>query len=171
MQESSCLTTNNHEEIEKKNMTNKILLIDSNSLIHRAYHALPNLKSTKGVYTGAIYGYLTLLLKLIKEQNPTHIAAAFDLKAPTFRHKAYDGYKATRKPMDAELACQIEPLKNLLDLMNIKVVSLEGYEADDILGTLSKRFDDETIIVTGDKDSFQLVGDTTRIFWTRKGVT
>ncbi len=150
---------------------NKILLLDSNSLMHRAYHALPNLKSTKGLYTGAIFGFLSILLRLIKEQKPTHIAAAFDLHGPTFRHKMYEEYKATRKPMDVELRQQVEPLKQLISAMGIKIVAMQGYEGDDILGTLSKRFDDECIIVTGDRDSFQLVGPTTKVFWTKKGVS
>ncbi len=150
---------------------NKILLLDSNSLMHRAYHALPNLKSTKGLYTGAIYGFLSILLRLIKEQQPTHIAAAFDLKGPTFRHEMYKEYKATRKPMDEELRQQVEPLKELISAMGIKIVCLEGYEGDDILGTLANRFDDECIIVTGDRDSFQLVSPSTKVFWTKKGVS
>lgn len=150
---------------------NKILLLDSNSLMHRAYHALPNLKSTKGLYTGAIYGFLSILLKIIKEQNPTHIAAAFDLHGPTFRHEMFKEYKATRKPMDEELRQQVEPLKDLITAMGIKIVSMQGYEGDDILGTLSKRFDDECVIVTGDRDSFQLVSPTTKVFWTKKGVS
>lgn len=150
---------------------NKILLLDSNSLMHRAYHALPNLKSSKGLYTGAIYGFLSILLRLIKEQKPTHIAAAFDLHGPTFRHEMFKDYKATRKPMDEELRQQVEPLKQLITAMGIKIVSLQGYEGDDILGTLSKRFDDECIIVTGDRDSFQLVSHTTKVFWTKKGVS
>lgn len=150
---------------------NKILLLDSNSLMHRAYHALPNLKSSKGLYTGAIYGFLSILLRLIKEQKPTHIAAAFDLHGPTFRHEMFKDYKATRKPMDEELRQQVEPLKELITAMGIKIVSLHGYEGDDILGTLSKRFDDECIIVTGDRDSFQLVSPTTKVFWTKKGVS
>lgn len=152
-------------------MPNKILLLDSNSIMHRAYHALPNLKSSKGLYTGAIYGFLSILLRLIKEQKPTHIAAAFDLKGPTFRHEMYKDYKATRKPMDEELRQQVEPLKDLISAMGIKIVALQGYEGDDILGTLSKKFDDECIIVTGDRDSFQLVSDTTKVFWTKKGVS
>ena len=150
---------------------NKILLLDSNSLMHRAYHALPNLKSTKGLYTGAIYGFLSILLKIIKEQNPTHIAAAFDLHGPTFRHEMYKEYKATRKPMDEELRQQVEPLKELITAMGIKIVSMQGYEGDDILGTLSKRFDDDCVIVTGDRDIFQLVSPTTKVFWTKKGVS
>lgn len=149
----------------------KALLIDANSLIHRAYHALPNLKTSKGAYTGAVYGFLTLFLRIIKEQNPTHVAAAFDLKAPTFRHLMYDGYKGTRKPMDAELAQQFDPLKRILNLMGVRTVSAEGYEADDILGTLSRMFGGESIILTGDRDSFQLVSDRTKVFWTKKGVS
>ena len=139
--------------------------------MHRAYHALPNLKSSKGLYTGAIFGFLSILLRLIKEQKPSHIAAAFDLHGPTFRHEMYDKYKATRKPMDEELRQQVEPLKDLITAMGIKIVAMQGYEGDDILGTLSKRFDDECIIVTGDRDSFQLVGPTTKVFWTKKGVS
>ena len=148
-----------------------LLLIDANSIVHRAYHALPNLKTSKGVYTGAIYGFLTIFLRIVKELSPTHVAAAFDLKAPTFRHKLYAPYKGTRKPMDAELAEQFEPLKELLKLMRVPVVSKEGYEADDILGTLSVVSDEDTVILTGDRDSFQLVSPTTRIFWTKKGVS
>lgn len=149
----------------------KLLLIDANSIIHRAYHALPDLKTSKGAHTGAIYGFLTIFLRIVKELAPTHVAAAFDLKAPTFRHKLYPPYKGTRKPMDAELAEQFEPLKELLALMRIPVVSMEGYEADDILGTLSARTDDDTVILTGDRDSFQLVSPTTRVFWTKRGVS
>lgn len=150
---------------------NRLLLIDANSIVHRAYHALPNLMTSKGAHTGAIYGFLTIFLRIVAELSPTHVAAAFDLKAPTFRHKLYAPYKGTRKPMDAELAEQFEPLKELLGLMRVPVVSKEGYEADDILGTLSARTDDDTVILTGDRDSFQLVSPTTRIYWTKKGVS
>ena len=149
----------------------KFLLIDANSLIHRAYHALPNLMSSKGLHTGAIYGFVNLFLRIVKEQQPTHVAAAFDLKAPTFRHKMYAPYKATRRPMDSELAEQFEPLKELLALMKVGCVSMEGYEADDILGTLSRRLDGECIVLTGDRDSLQLVSEKTRVFRTVKGVT
>lgn len=152
-------------------MANKILLLDSNSIMHRAYHALPNLRTTTGQYTGAIFGFLSILLRLIKEQQPTHIAAAFDLHGPTFRHEIYGAYKATRKPMDEELRQQVEPLKDLIAAMGIRIVGMQGYEGDDILGTLSKRFDDECIIVTGDRDSFQLVSPSTKVFWTKRGVT
>lgn len=150
---------------------NRLLLIDANSIVHRAYHALPNLMTSKGAHTGAIYGFLTIFLRIVAELSPTHVAAAFDLKAPTFRHRLYAPYKGTRKPMDAELAEQFEPLKELLALMRVPVVSKEGYEADDILGTLSARTNDDTVILTGDRDSFQLVSPTTRIYWTKKGVS
>ena len=150
---------------------NRLLLIDANSIVHRAYHALPNLMTSKGAHTGAIYGFLTIFLRIVAELSPTHVAAAFDLKAPTFRHRLYAPYKGTRKPMDAELAEQFEPLKELLALMRVPVVSKEGYEADDILGTLSAHTDDDTVILTGDRDSFQLVSPTTRIYWTKKGVS
>ncbi|MDD4839431.1 MAG: DNA polymerase I [Clostridia bacterium] len=149
----------------------KVILLDSNSLIHRAYHALPYLNNSKGQSTGAIYGFLNILLSIIKKEQPTHIAAAFDLKGPTFRNKMYAPYKGTRKPMDEALATQFEPVKKLIKLMGIKVVSLDGYEADDILGTLAKRFNEDTIIVTGDRDSFQLASDSTRIYWTKKGIS
>jgi len=152
-------------------MNKKILLIDSNSILHRAYHAIPNLTTSKGQPTGAIFGFLKILIKLIQSEEPTHIAAVFDAKGPTFRHKMYDSYKATRKPMDNDLAVQLEPLKNILSLMNIKIIEMQGYEADDLIGTLAKRFDEPTIIVTGDRDSFQLVDETTKVYWTKKGVS
>lgn len=152
-------------------MPDKFLLIDANSLIHRAYHALPNLKSSKGQYTGAIFGFVNLFLKIVKEQNPTHVAAAFDLKGPTFRHEMYPQYKGTRRPMDEELAVQFGPIKELLALMGVRCVSKEGYEADDILGTLSRTMNGECIVLTGDRDSLQLVSEKTRVFRTVKGVT
>ena len=126
----------------------KLLLLDSNSLLHRAYYALPGLTDSKGNPTGAIFGFVSMLARLIKEEKPTHIAAAFDLKAPTFRHNMYAGYKATRKPMPEELVKQVPVLKKLIGDLGIKIVELEGYEADDIIGTLAKRFSCPTDIVT-----------------------
>ena len=152
-------------------MKNKILLLDSNSLLHRAYHALPPMRTTNGMCTGAIYGFLSILLKLIKEQKPTHIAAAFDVHGGTFRNELYPEYKANRSPMDEDLHVQVEPLKKLLKDMGINVVTKQGFEGDDILGTLSRKFDSENIIVTGDRDMFQLATPNTRIFWTKKGVS
>lgn len=153
------------------NNDSKILLIDSNSLVNRAFHALPPLQLADGMYTNAIFGYLSMLQKLISEEKPTHICAVFDCRAKTFRHLKYDGYKATRKPMAEELAQQIPVLKELLAKMGIKILFKEGFEADDIIGTLAKRFAVPTIIVTGDRDCLQLVDDTTTVFWTKRGVT
>ena len=149
----------------------KILLLDSNSLINRAFYALPPLANRQGVFTNAVYGYLSMLAKLINDHNPTHIAAIFDVKAPTFRHKMYDLYKATRKPMQPELASQLPILKELLSALGVKILTKEGYEADDIIGTLAKRFDEDTIIVSGDRDVLQLVDDNTRVFNTKRGVS
>ena len=148
----------------------KLLLLDSNSLMYRAFHALPLLTDDKGRNTGAIFGFLNMLTGLINEEKPTHIAAAFDLKAPTFRHKMYDGYKATRSPMPPELVEQMPVIKQMLAAMKITVVEKEGYEADDVLGTLSKKFDVPTVIVTGDRDSLQLVSPTTSVYLTKKGI-
>ena len=149
----------------------KLILLDSNSLINRAYYALPNLTNHSGQYTGAIFGYLNMLIKIVDTYKPTHIIATFDRKAPTFRKKIYDGYKATRKPMPHELASQLAPLKEIIAAMNIPIVEMDGYEADDIIGTIAKKFDVQTFIVTGDKDSLQLIDDTTTVLLTKKGIT
>lgn len=149
----------------------KLILLDSNSLINRAYYALPNLTNHSGQYTGAIFGYLNMLLKIVDTYKPTHVIATFDRKAPTFRKEIYDGYKATRKPMPHELASQLAPLKEIIKAMNIPILETDGYEADDIIGTIAKKFDVQTFIVTGDKDSLQLIDDTTTVLLTKKGIT
>lgn len=152
-------------------METKIILIDSNSLINRAFHALPPLQLADGMYTNAIYGYVSMLQKLISEEKPTHICAVFDCRAKTFRHLKYDGYKATRKPMAEELATQIPVLQELLSKMGIKILFQEGVEADDIIGTLAKKFDKYTIIVSGDRDCLQLIDDSTTVYLTKRGVS
>ncbi len=149
----------------------KILLLDSNSLINRAFYAIPTMTTKDGVFTNAVFGYISMLSKLISTHKPTHLCAIFDVKAPTFRHKMYDSYKGTRKPMPEELVPQIPLLKQVLRSMDIKVLELAGYEADDIIGTLAKRFNEETLVVSGDKDVLQLVDDTTVILHTKRGVT
>lgn len=149
----------------------KIVLIDSNSLINRAFYALPLLQNSKGQFTNAVYGYLSMLQRLIAEENPTHICAVFDEKEKTFRNEIYEEYKAGRKAMPDELGPQFPILKEVLNAMDIKLLSKECFEADDIIGTLAKRFNQDTIIVTGDKDCLQLVDSTTRVFYTRRGVT
>lgn len=151
----------------------KILLIDGNSIINRAFFALPPMDNGDGLHTNAVYGFLTMMFKMIKNIQPTHISVAFDLKAPTFRHKAFADYKAGRKGMPSELAMQLEPLKNILDSMNIDRKELEGYEADDILGTISRigeENDFSVYVVTGDKDAIQLASDKTLVMITKKGV-
>ena len=143
-----------------------ILVIDGNSIINRAFYGIRPLTTKSGQPTNAIYGFLTMLEKMKSETHPDRVAIAFDLKAPTFRHKAYDGYKANRKGMPEELAAQLEPLKELLTLLGYKLVTCEGFEADDILGTLSKAAEDKgekCFIATGDRDSLQLVSDKTTV--------
>lgn len=150
---------------------NKLILIDSNSLVNRAFYALPPLTNRDGIFTNAILGYMNMLYRLIMEERPTHICAVFDKSAPTFRHEKYAEYKANRKGMPTELAMQIPILQDLLEKMQIKILSKDGIEADDIIGTISKRFKIDTIIVSGDKDVLQLADDTTRIFHTKRGVS
>ncbi len=149
----------------------KMVLIDGNSLLNRAYYATPVFTTKSGMPTNAIFGFTKLLFKILNDIKPDYIAVAFDMKAPTFRHKMYDGYKSTRKPMPDDLAVQVEPLKNLLSAMKIATCGMEGIEADDILGTLSKKFDVHSYIYTGDRDSYQLVDEKTDVCYTKKGVS
>jgi len=152
----------------------RLLAVDGNSILNRAYYGIRPLTTKDGQFTHAIYGFLTMLEKIKADTNPDSVAVAFDLRAPTFRHKAYAGYKAQRKGMPEELAQQVEPLKELLLLLGYKLVSLEGYEADDILGTFAASCEergDECVIATGDRDSLQLVSDkvTVRLAATKQG--
>ncbi len=144
----------------------RLLVIDGNSIVNRAYYGIRPLTTKDGQFTQAIYGFLTMLKKILNEEKPDAVAVAFDLKAPTFRHKAYSGYKATRKGMPPELASQMPPLKELLVLLGYKLVTCEGYEADDILGTLAKACEqngNECVLATGDRDSLQLVSNSTSV--------
>ncbi len=129
------------------------------------------MRTKDGLYTNAVYGYVSMLAKLISEEKPTHICAVFDCHAKTFRHEKYAEYKAGRKPMPEKLVMQVPVLQDLLQKMGIKLLFKEGIEADDIIGTLSKRFSDETIIVSGDRDVLQLVDKSTTVFHTKRGVT
>ncbi|MDE7395687.1 MAG: DNA polymerase I [Clostridiales bacterium] len=149
----------------------KIVLIDGNSLINRAYFALPPLNNAQGEPVHAVYGFATMLVKTVETVQPDCIVVAFDRHEPTFRHKMYDGYKAHRKHMPDDLLSQMPILKDMLDAMGITHVELGGYEADDLIGTLAKRFDARTYIVTGDRDSFQLVDETTSVLYTKRGIT
>lgn len=143
----------------------KLLVLDGNSIINRAFYGIKLLTTKDGRYTNAIYGFMNIFYKLCDELHPDSVAFAFDLKAPTFRHKMYDEYKAGRKPMPPELAEQMPILKDLLRALGYKIVTKEGYEADDILGTLafSCKDGDECYIATGDRDSLQLVGDNVKV--------
>ncbi|MFR6017974.1 MAG: DNA polymerase I [Paraclostridium sordellii] len=154
-------------------MDKTLVIIDGNSIVNRAFYALPDLTNKQGLHTNAIYGFTTMLFKIIENYKPTHISVAFDKKAPTFRHLEYKEYKAGRKKMPDELREQIEPLKNLLDVFKINRLELEGYEADDIIGTVSLKAEKEgykVFIVTGDKDAIQLASKTTTTLITKKGV-
>lgn len=143
----------------------KLLVLDGNSIINRAFYGIKLLTTKDGRYTNAIYGFMNIFYKLCDELHPDSVAFAFDLKAPTFRHNMYDEYKAGRKPMPPELAEQMPILKDLLRALGYKIVTKEGYEADDILGTLafSCKDGDECYIATGDRDSLQLVGDNVKV--------
>ncbi|MCD7729670.1 MAG: DNA polymerase I [Clostridia bacterium] len=149
----------------------KLVLIDGNSLLNRAFYATPVFSTRDGKPTNAIFGFTKLLLKILSDLKPKYVAIAFDLKAPTFRHKKYEGYKATRKGMPEELAAQVEPLKSMLSEMKFACCSCEGYEADDIIGTLSHRFNVHSYIYTGDRDSYQLVDEKTDVYFTKRGVS
>ncbi len=152
-----------------------LIIIDGNSLINRAYYAMQKPMITReGIYTHGIYGFINMLTKLIKDHEPGYMAVTFDVKAPTFRHKEYDGYKATRKGMPPELSMQMPLLKEVLDAMNIRRLELEGFEGDDLIGTLAVRGEEaglEPLIVTGDRDALQLSTKKTKVLITRRGIS
>lgn len=157
-------------------MEDKILLIDGHSILNRAFYGLPDLTNSEGRHTGAVYGFLNMLFKVLEEEQPAYLTVAFDLHAPTFRHKLYDGYKGTRKSMPEELREQVPLIKEVLTSMGVKIVSLEGYEADDLLGTLARRSEEkgmEVTVLSGDRDLLQLATDKVliRIPKTSKGKT
>ncbi len=153
-------------------MANKLVIIDGNSIFYRSFYALPLLSNSKGEYSNAVYGFAIQIIHIIQNIKPKYIVVAFDAAKKSFRHDIYSDYKATRKPMPDELRSQIKPLKKMLKLMDIEIVEKEGLEGDDIIGILSKKFlDTETIIVTGDRDSFQLVDKTTSVYFTKKGTS
>lgn len=154
----------------------KLMILDGNSIVNRAFYGIRLLTNKDGIYTNAIYGFLNILFKYIAEENPTHLCVAFDVHAPTFRHNAYTEYKAQRKGMPDELKQQMPLLKEILYAMNIKMLELAGYEADDIIGTVSKICDENEVvcnILTGDKDDLQLASKNTivKLITTRSGVT
>ncbi len=154
-------------------MQDTFLAVDGNSLMHRAFHALP-LMDVNGTYTNAVHGFLSMLLKAYQELNPRYIAVAFDTPVPTFRHTAYADYKAGRRAMADELRSQFPIIRELLTEMKLGVISVDGYEADDVLGTLSKKCQEkelDCVLLTGDRDALQLIGNGTKVLFTRKGIT
>ena len=153
-------------------MRERLILIDSNSLIYRGFFAIPPLTTTKGELSNATFGFASIFLKAIEEIRPQHIAAAFDLPGKTWRHEADATYKVTRKPMPDELRPQFERCKELLTRFAVPMYSLPGYEADDVIGALSRQADAaglEAIIVSGDLDPLQLVTPNIKLFTTRMG--
>ena len=140
-------------------MEQKLLLIDGNSILNRAFYGLPDMTNSQGLHTNAVLGFLNIMFKFLEEENPTHLAVAFDLKAPTFRHKMFADYKGTRKGMPDELREQVPVIREVLQAMNIPLMMKEGYEADDLLGTMSVLGEEagfEVKIVSGDRDLLQL---------------
>ncbi|MEK7503453.1 MAG: PIN domain-containing protein, partial [Patescibacteria group bacterium] len=152
--------------MEKK----RLIIIDSNSVIHRAFHALPPLTTKKGEVVGAVYGFLLVFLKAIKEFRPDFVAACFDVKGPTFRHEKYEQYKAKRPKAPPELYLQIPMVKDVLKNFGVTVYEKQGFEGDDLIGTIAKLSPIETIIISGDSDNFQLVDSKTKVYSLRKGV-
>ena len=144
----------------------KILLIDGNSIMNRAFYGVPDLTNVNGIHTNAVYGFLNILFRFLDDENPDYLAIAFDLHAPTFRHKLFEAYKGTRKGMPDELRQQVPYIKNLVKEMNIKTLELEGYEADDLLGTLAKRAQAkgmEVSLLSGDRDLLQIADEHIKI--------
>ncbi len=149
----------------------KLILIDGNSLINRAFYATPPLSAPDGTPTNAVYGFINMLFKLIGDSSPEYIAVAFDVHHPTFRHEMFAEYKGKRKPMPEELRPQIPLLKEVLAKMGIYTIEKPGFEADDIIGTIAKGTNVPTVIITGDRDSFQLVDEETEVHFTRRGIS
>jgi len=152
----------------------KLVLIDGHAILHRAYHALPPLTGPDGKLLNAAYGFCTMLLKVVNDLKPDYLVVAFDLAKPTFRHEEFIGYQANRPKMDKELSSQIGTVYEILKAMGIPIFTKEGYEADDVIGTLSQKASSKnvkTVIVTGDRDIFQLVNKKTRVYIPLRGLS
>ena len=155
-------------------MSETFVIVDGNSLMHRAFHALPPLDIGNGVYTNAVFGFLSMLLKVVADEQPDYMAVAFDLHGPTFRHSDYGEYKAGRKPTAPELKPQFDLVYECLDAMGIRRLTCPTFEADDILGTIARRCEEagiHALLVTGDRDSMQLVSETSHVLYTKRGVS
>ncbi|MBX4205756.1 hypothetical protein KW795_01020 [Candidatus Microgenomates bacterium] len=150
----------------------KLVLIDGNAVMHRAFHALPNLTTTLGEPINAVYGFISMLLRIIQDIKPTHIAVCFDRAEPTFRKKEFEKYQSKRPEMDAQLSSQFAKMQDTLRAIGIPVYDKAGFEADDLIGTISKLAKvNKVIIVTGDKDILQLVDDKTKVYMPTKGMS
>nr|WP_078430956.1 DNA polymerase I [Alkalihalobacterium alkalinitrilicum] len=161
-------------QFERRALVNKLVLVDGNSIAYRAFFALPLLNNDKGVYTNAVYGFTMMLLKIIEEENPTHMVVAFDAGKTTFRHETYGEYKSGRQKTPGELSEQFPLIREVLDAFQISRYEIENYEADDIIGTLAKQAEDEdwtVSVYSGDKDLLQLVSPKVKVTLSRKGIT
>ncbi len=156
---------------KRKEDKQTLVLIDGNSLLNRAFFATPVFTTKEGLPTNGVFGFLKLLMKITSDIDPEYLIVTFDLHAPTFRHNMFDGYKAGRKPMPDELRVQVPVLKECLNKMSIRYCEMEGFEADDLIGTFSKKFDVRSIIYTGDRDAYQLVSENTEVYFTKRGVS
>ena len=155
-------------------MNDIFLIVDGNSLMHRAFHALPVMDNGEGVYTNALHGFLNMLLKVIREENVRYLAVCFDEHGPTFRHTVYADYKAGRAATPPELRQQLHTVRELLTDMGVRWYALQGWEADDLLGTLSLKgaaAGVTPLLLTGDRDALQLVGQGVEMMFTRKGIS
>ncbi|NLY29004.1 MAG: DNA polymerase I [Firmicutes bacterium] len=156
------------------NSQEKVVLVDGNSLIHRAFYAIPTLTTSQGEHTNAVLGFTTMLLRLLDDEKPDYIAVAFDLAGPTFRHEEFQDYKGHRPKMADELVSQVPLIKEVVDAFSIPIVEIQGYEADDVIGTLAcyhKELGRKVLIVTGDRDCLQLVNEDTIVLITRRGIS
>ncbi|MBI3558812.1 DNA polymerase I, partial [Candidatus Gottesmanbacteria bacterium] len=141
----------------------KLVLIDGHAVLHRAFHALPPLTNKDRVQTNAVYGFVTMLLRILDDLQPTHLAVAFDLPQPTFRKQQYVGYQAKRPVMQSNLAEQIPLVHELFDKLNIRYFEIASFEADDVIGTIATKTNVETIIITGDRDMLQLINKNIKV--------
>ena len=147
-------------------MSEKLVLIDGHSILNRAFFGLPDLTNSQGLHTNAVYGFLNIMFKILEEEKPNYLAVAFDVKAPTFRHDMFEEYKGTRKPMADELRQQVPVMKEMLTKMGVPIVELPGFEADDLLGTISVLAESkgmEVSVVSGDRDLLQLATEHVQI--------
>src|SRR3989338_6242358 len=155
-------------------MRNRLLLIDGNAVLHRAYYALPDWRNKSGEATAGVYGFLSMLLRAIEELKPTHLAVVFDCPEPTFRHTMYVGYQTNRekdRQISEDIWGQVDKLKIVLEKMGVPVYAIPSFEADDVIGTLAKQCKKEVIIITGDRDLMQLVNDRVKLYMPQKGLS